>query len=283
MLAKSLLTDVAYAIIKSMNGGKNKQPLGYTIVEVLIVLAVSGVMFVIAASFINGKQARTAFLTGTNQFSADTQAVINQVSSGQYSDIPVTCTATVGNVPRISSGNPLLNHQGGNPQCEFVGKAIRISSGNSEQYDIIPLAAARGAADYTQTTAIAGGGVNLITTGNVPQGLTITKLVAHDNNGALVSNPTSIVFAQSLGADDAAARAGSGAQSIGLYYTTAASSSFATGGRVSLLPTAAPAKSAVICLSDGTRFAAVQLGTTQGGSQLSANLAVVPNGAACDN
>ena len=59
-----------------MLGGRNrhsKQPFGYTIVEVMIVLAVSSAMFLIAANFINGKQERTAFSQGSNEMVSQLQ------------------------------------------------------------------------------------------------------------------------------------------------------------------------------------------------------------------
>ena len=68
-----------------MNGGK--RPLGYTIIEVMIVLAVSGVMFIIAASFISGKQESTAFTEGANEFASQLQQTIAEVADGQYSDV----------------------------------------------------------------------------------------------------------------------------------------------------------------------------------------------------
>lgn len=54
-----------------MKGGKS--PLGYTVVEVMIVLAVSGIMFLVAANFINGKQQKTSFANGVNEMASRIQ------------------------------------------------------------------------------------------------------------------------------------------------------------------------------------------------------------------
>ncbi len=75
-----------------MPGGRNRQSLGYTIVEVLVVLAVSSFMFVIAANFINGRQERASFASGSNDLASALRNVLNQVADGHYSDVPMTCT-----------------------------------------------------------------------------------------------------------------------------------------------------------------------------------------------
>ena len=82
-----------------MLGGKNKQPLGYTIIEVMIVLAVSGLMFIIAATFINGKQQRATFTAGVNEMASELQNVIEQVNDGSYADVPLNCVSAGAGFP----------------------------------------------------------------------------------------------------------------------------------------------------------------------------------------
>jgi prepilin-type N-terminal cleavage/methylation domain-containing protein len=107
-----------------MKGGKNRQPLGYTIIEVMIVLAVSGVMFLIAATFINGKVERTSFNQGVGEMASRIQGIIDQVTNGQYSDVSVGCTFNNG-ITTIGSGS---GAQGTNANCVFLGKLIHICS-----------------------------------------------------------------------------------------------------------------------------------------------------------
>jgi prepilin-type N-terminal cleavage/methylation domain-containing protein len=138
-----------------LGGKKLKPPLGYTIIEVMIVLAVSGVMFLIAATFINGKQERASFQTGVNEMASQIQDTINQVTDGQYSDIPLNCQGlTAGGVgaaanagqqvtfPSIALlGNP---EQGGNSGCVFAGKIFHFSLNNDpSSYEIFSMAASR--------------------------------------------------------------------------------------------------------------------------------------------
>ncbi len=109
-----------------MKGGK--LPLGYTIVEVLVVLAVSGVLFLLAADFITGKQSKTSFQQGSNELVSRLQAIVEEVSTGHYADIPLTCDA-FSNPSRLIF-DPTVKPQGSNQDCVFLGKIIHFSVAN---------------------------------------------------------------------------------------------------------------------------------------------------------
>lgn len=116
----------------------NKQ--GYTIVEVMIFLIVSGLMFVIAAVFINGKQAKAEFRQGMNAINSQIQQSINEVSNGYYaSDENVKCTIVSG-VPTISSPG---QERGTSDKCVFLGKYLEFSSGDAQTYKIVAVAGLR--------------------------------------------------------------------------------------------------------------------------------------------
>jgi len=114
---------------------------GFTIVEVLIVLAVTSVMFVAAAAFINGRQNRTQFTTAINSLQQQIQQVINETANGFYpSKGNFTC------VP--SSTGPVTftgtsSKQGTNGGCIFMGKALQFgtaaSGSGANTLDILPL------------------------------------------------------------------------------------------------------------------------------------------------
>jgi len=73
--------------------GGNK-PHGYTIVEVLIFLAISSLMFLLAAGFISGKQSAVEFKQGMNDINTQIGSVVNDVANGQYPpSATFTCTA----------------------------------------------------------------------------------------------------------------------------------------------------------------------------------------------
>ncbi|HET7320071.1 MAG TPA: prepilin-type N-terminal cleavage/methylation domain-containing protein [Candidatus Saccharimonadales bacterium] len=123
-----------------MNGGKNK---GYTIIEVMIVLAITGVMFLLAAVFISGKQDEVAFRQSVTDLNTDIQAAINDVTNGFYptgSGDQFNCSAGAGgSQPTIVAGT---NGQGTNNGCIFLGKVLYFwtDAGGSKGYEIMSVA-----------------------------------------------------------------------------------------------------------------------------------------------
>jgi prepilin-type N-terminal cleavage/methylation domain-containing protein len=245
-----------------MRGGKNRQPLGYTIVEVMIVLAVSGVMFVIAASFINGKQARTAFTTGVNDMASTIQDTLDQVSDGKYSDIPLNCSFN-GTQTSITSGGS--NQQGTNATCVFLGKMIRWDVGAAD-YTVYSLAGGRSTDFATGTTDITNLNAadprvisDLNTTGSVPQQLTVKKITI-DSSTFTTSPPHDdpvFGFLQSLGTASGGALK-TGGQSIGLYYMDLTRNfPIQSSTPLSIMP----ANTIDVCLTDDTRTAHITIGS----------------------
>jgi len=120
-----------------MRGGTESQ--GYTILEVMIFMAISGLMFVIAAGFVNGKQAKTQFRQSMNSIAADVQRVIDDVDNGFYpSGQDFNCKAVAGNL-NISAGS---SKQGENLDCVFMGKVIQfgVTGGNEGAYNVYSIA-----------------------------------------------------------------------------------------------------------------------------------------------
>ncbi len=241
-----------------MLGGKNKQPLGYTIIEVLIVLAVTGLMFVIAANFINGKQERTAFTTGVNEMASRIQDVIEQVRDGQYSDVGLECTLTGTTVNVRLTGSP-SDKQGTQSDCVFLGKVLYFPPPTpTESYQILSIAGRRlNASTGNVATSLSNAGASpisdLTTDQNTPQKLDVTK----------VSPAHSFGFIQSQGSVNAADnKLQSGAQSVQMYsFDNPLTSPVTTPSLIS---------AAYICLTDGTQNARINLGTDAG--QLSAQV-----------
>lgn len=98
---------------------------GYTVVEVLIFLAVTAGLFVAAASVIGGQQARTEFSTAVKEFELKIGDIVNNVSTGYYPSLEnFSCSA--GN-----SGGPALSttpaDQGTNGECVYLGRAIQFA------------------------------------------------------------------------------------------------------------------------------------------------------------
>jgi type II secretory pathway pseudopilin PulG len=117
-----------------MRGGKQKQ--GYTVVEVLIFLAVSGMMFVIAASFISGKQAKGEFRQGINDMNTQIRQAINDVANGYYpSTGNFVCQSNASGVPSVG-GPGIAKDLGAKQGCTFLGKVLQFNiNGSPDKYN----------------------------------------------------------------------------------------------------------------------------------------------------
>ncbi|MDB5170700.1 MAG: hypothetical protein JWO35_394 [Candidatus Saccharibacteria bacterium] len=238
-----------------MNGGK--RPLGYTIIEVMIVLAVSGLMFVIAGNFISGKQAKTSFNSGSNEMASRVTDVIGQVNSGHYSDQAFTCVSSSdGSPPQIKANDANQSARSGkNFGCVFLGKLIHFKDGEPTKYEVFSLTGNRlktgdkpaiNLADVTPTIIKSNDGTfDLTLQQTVPQQLDV-KAVKVDGRSA-----SGFGFVQGLGTATVASDANyeSGSQSIRMVYTT--------GVITSNTPSLSFGREATICLSDDTRWAVV--------------------------
>lgn len=115
----------AYGILKAMKGGKKAQ--GFTMVETLIVLAVTGALFAAVAVTLSGRQARTQFTQAVQEVESQISQIIGDVGVGYYPDsTKFTCSAALTG-PAITAGS---TEQGANKGCIFLGKAIQFNVGN---------------------------------------------------------------------------------------------------------------------------------------------------------
>ncbi len=238
------------------------RPLGYTIVEVMIVLAISGAMFLIAANFIAGKQAKTAFQAGSIEFTSQVQDVINQVITGKYSDVSFGCTASSSGVITMTAAGA----QGTNSDCVFLAKALQIDdNADPTKYAVYTMAGTRNSPSITDTMpVIIGGGADLTSHNAVPQSLQIKDVKVIDG-GVTKTGVHTIGFAQSTNAVF-----GSGAQTVNLVYLNPPT--VVSSGVTSSFNTA---QSATICITDSTRYAEVTIGDANNANQLTAVLKVL--------
>ena len=121
---------------------------GFTIVETMIVLAVTGALFVAIAATLSGRENEAEFVHAIQDAQAQIQQVIDQVSAGYYSNNNnFTCTSTSGgNSITIGPGS---STQGSNFGCVLLGKVIQFGVLNSnsnqpEQYQVYTIAGLQG-------------------------------------------------------------------------------------------------------------------------------------------
>jgi prepilin-type N-terminal cleavage/methylation domain-containing protein len=257
-----------------MKGGK--APLGYTIVEVMVVLAISSFMFLIAAQFVNGKQGRTAFTQGSTDFANKIESVAGQVNDGQFTDINLgQCNVSAAGVS-ISSVGP-TRAQGTNTSCVFLGKLFyfHIGAGASdvESYSLFNLTGAFKDPNppHNPVTSITGAYPAVIpgltTTQTTTQNLEVRQIRITDTSN-ISHNNYSFGFTQGLGAasdsaEENAATYRTGSQTISLVYapsltannTTVDESQAATNAQSKVYNNLAPASKAELCLTDNTHWA----------------------------
>jgi hypothetical protein len=123
-----------------MKGGK--KPQGYTVVEVMIFLAVTAGLFVAVATTFRGRQAEAEFSTASRDMESRLQDVINDVSTGYYSNPGnFTCTNSAG-TPSFGTSS---TQQGKNDDCIFIGRVAQfdLAGSNGTSYNIYTAAGVR--------------------------------------------------------------------------------------------------------------------------------------------
>lgn len=115
---------------------------GFTIVETMIFLAISALMFILAIGAMSGKQQQTEFNTSVGTLKSELNLVLSNVSNGNYIDQVggqyIVCNATVSGTVSISlSLSPPTSVNNG---CTVIGEVIEFSSNSSGQiYYVVPV------------------------------------------------------------------------------------------------------------------------------------------------
>lgn len=128
---------------------------GYTIVEVMIVIAVTGALFVSAAVLISGRQQQTQFGQAIREVRSQIQQVITEVNNGFYpSRNNFSCTVTGAGAPQFAVAN---NAQGTNEGCVFLGKAIQfqVQGTDPEQFRVLSIAGRQRSAAGDEVASLA--------------------------------------------------------------------------------------------------------------------------------
>ena len=105
---------------------------GYTILEVMIFLAVSTILLAAAANLISGHQSQVQFDVGMRDIQTKLQDWINDVATGFSGGDPTQLKCTVGNGP---TDRPVISTNGpsATPDCIFIGKVIQFTDKSSNQ------------------------------------------------------------------------------------------------------------------------------------------------------
>lgn len=111
----------AYDILVHMKGGLKAR--GFSIIETLIVLAVTGGLFTAVAFAISGRQNKTQFEQSIQEVKSQIEQTINDVSVGFYPNTSNFSCQAGGSGPLISGTS---RDQGENTGCVFLGRVLQF-------------------------------------------------------------------------------------------------------------------------------------------------------------
>jgi len=272
--------------------GANKGA-GFTIVEVMIVLAVTGALFISAAVAISGRTNRTQFQQSINQITDVIRQNINDVSVGYYPNSGnIRCTSD-GNTMSITSG---AVEQGTNSGCVILGRAMQFSPSpvtDPEQYVMYPIAGMQRDNDGDEITTLAGAKPAVIFPSSAQSaapdgsdksklqyGLTVSKMYYGGNEANAIG---AFALVSSLGSYNGA-QLQSGSQQISLVpvvgssrNSTQTAAANAINSNLATSPVA-PTGGVSICFDSGTtnQSGLVTIGGSNS-SQLSVTLSIKGN------
>lgn len=157
---------------------------GYTIVEVLIFMAISSAMFVFVVITFAGRQEDIRFRQSLNDFEAQMRDLMNDVSTGFLPNADFECQVLADGSFDFSGG---MGEQGANADCVNLGKAVVIND-TSDNFAAMSLVgsnqALSRASDYEalglQPVTDSGSGDNVFTTTTLTGGAEVYKVAFRD-------------------------------------------------------------------------------------------------------
>jgi len=118
---------------------KNRKE-GYTIIEVMIVLSVSAIIFTAVIAGYKGQSTKTHFTNAVRDMENKIQDILNDVSTGYYPNASNFHCSRVGSPAAHILIDPAgTSEQGTNQDCIFLGKAVDVNDGVMTAYTIVGL------------------------------------------------------------------------------------------------------------------------------------------------
>lgn len=273
---------------------------GYTIIEVIIFLAISSVLLLSVLQLFNGRIQGTQFSQSVQALDSKIRTTANEASTGTFGGSqPFSCTVSAsGDI----TTNPLqAGEQGTRTNCIFVGKLINfgpatgnctnpVSTGQCESSDIYTVVGRRvGSSDGKVSTGLIGATgakprivqtPNLTETYGLGYGTHVTGV--YKNTTPLGQQYSAVGFFQSFNSNyDATGNLGSGSQGVEVWTAT-------NGGPVVSpinLATAAemvedenvaslPPEGVVVCVKSGNKKRKASIALTNAGGVLATNVKI---------
>lgn len=124
---------------------KGRLSSGYTIIEIMVVLAVSSALLISGLLLLNGRQQKTAFNQSVHNTQSTIDQVINNSVIGYYAGAgKFKCSASADGPHFTPPTGPTTPEQGTSQNCVFMGRAIQFGDGtNKTKYNIFNIAGLR--------------------------------------------------------------------------------------------------------------------------------------------
>lgn len=175
-----------------MKGGTTAS--GYTIVEVMIFLAVTGVLFFIAMLSINGQQGKTEFAQGVRDFQGTVDNAIASVRNGDYPEVAnISCTLNPGLPPTLATAG---GGQGTNGNCIYFGKVIEFDTSDKAHVYTVAAQRASGGVEvqsFAEAHPTTNPGIGLKEDQQLNGGIRVSKVMAK-KGGTFFGSISSIGF-----------------------------------------------------------------------------------------
>lgn len=107
---------------------------GYTILEVMIFLAITSVMFIYAVVAIGGRQKQIEYNQSVRDLESTIADVVNDVSAGYYpKSTTITCSVSGSGALARAVFSAGTTEQGGSSDCALVGKTLIFNASDGPQ------------------------------------------------------------------------------------------------------------------------------------------------------
>lgn len=129
------ISKTAYGILMDMKGGSTS---AFTIVETMIVLAVTSFIILLAFTAMQGKTGQAEFTQAINDIQSHIQEIISYSANGYYPTLQdFRCYGPPYGRPTIWPTSSGQSQQGTNAGCSLLGNALQLNvGGNPSDYSI---------------------------------------------------------------------------------------------------------------------------------------------------
>lgn len=110
-------------MIGGLRFGRRSTPGGFTVVETMVVLSVTGALFVSIVMVVAGRQQQVQFNQAVSNIKAEIETVINEAQTGYPGGDSIACRYA-GNTPTTTTPDN---------SCIFLGKAIQFTTNATEK------------------------------------------------------------------------------------------------------------------------------------------------------